>query len=919
VNKDYRPAEIEAHHYARWEAAGYFAPAGNGKPYCIVIPPPNVTGTLHMGHALQDTIMDALTRYHRMRGSCTLWQPGTDHAGIATQMVVERLLNREGTDRHALGRQRFVERVWQWKERSGNTISTQLRRLGASVDWTRDRFTMDEGLSRAVTEVFVRLYDEGLIYRGKRLVNWDPVLQTAVSDLEVLSTEERGKLWHLRYPVVGVPGTHLVVATTRPETMLGDTAVAVHPDDERYRNLVGKHVALPLTDRTIPIIADEYVDPEFGTGCVKITPAHDFNDYEVGQRHNLPMVSVLDGHAAMNDNAPAPYRGLDRFVARQRIVADLEAQGLLERITEHTSMIPKGDRSGVVVEPLLTDQWYVRVKPLAGPAIAAVEDGRVKFVPESWSKTYFEWMHNIQDWCISRQLWWGHRIPAWYDDAGNIYVARDEDEVRRKYKVAADVPLRQDEDVLDTWFSSALWPFSTLGWPDETKELRTFYPTNVLVTSFDIIFFWVARMLMMGLKFAGDVPFREVYIHALVRDHEGNKMSKSKGNILDPLDLINGVDLETLLKKRTDGLMQAHLQAGIEKATRKEFPNGIEGVGTDALRFTFASLATTGRDARFDLGRAEGYHRFCNKLWNASAYVFSQLDGLDSGLAELGVTEHWIRSRLAATVAAVHENFAAYRLDLIAQTLYDFAWHEFCDWYLELTKGVLNDPAANAARKRGTQATLVEVLATLFKLLHPLMPFVTEELWLELAKRRGYASETVMLERFPEVGDFPIDAAAEEEIGWLKGFVGGLRQLRGEANLPRSATLTVLLADASVLDRERVTRHTSNLKKLGGIDRIDFVPAGMTVKGAATALLGALRILVPLAGLIDVDAERDRLGKQLARTHDDLGKVQKKLANQAFVANAPADVVAKENARVAELTQRASQLEQQLARLAELT
>jgi valyl-tRNA synthetase len=919
VNKDYRPAEIEAHHYARWEAAGYFAPADSGQPYCIVIPPPNVTGTLHMGHALQDTIMDALTRYHRMRGYRTLWQPGTDHAGIATQMVVERLLNREGTDRHALGRPRFVERVWQWKERSGNTISAQLRRLGASVDWTRERFTMDQGLSRAVTEVFVRLYDEGLIYRGKRLVNWDPVLQTALSDLEVLSTEERGKLWHLRYPVVGAPGSHLVVATTRPETMLGDMAVAVHPDDERYRQLVGKHLTLPLTDRTIPIIADEYVDPEFGTGCVKITPAHDFNDYEVGQRHGLPVISVLDEHAALNDNAPAPYRGLDRFVARQRVVADLEAQGLLERITEHTSMIPKGDRSGVVLEPLLTDQWYVRVKPLAAPAIAAVEDGRVKFVPESWSKTYFEWMHNIQDWCISRQLWWGHRIPAWYDDAGNIYVARDEAEVRRKYKLAAAVALHQDEDVLDTWFSSALWPFSTLGWPDKTEELRTFYPTNVLVTSFDIIFFWVARMLMMGLKFAGDVPFREVYIHALVRDHEGNKMSKSRGNTLDPLDLIDGVDLNTLLKKRTDGLMQAHLQAGIEKATRKEFPNGIEAVGTDALRFTFASLATTGRDARFDLSRAEGYHRFCNKLWNASAYVFSQLDGLDNGPAELGVTERWIRSRLAATVAAVHENFATYRLDLIAQTLYDFAWHEFCDWYLELTKSVLNDPAANAARKRGTQATLVEVLGTLFKLLHPLMPFVTEELWLELSVRRGYASATIMLERFPEVSDFLVDAAAEDEIGWLKGFVGGLRQLRGEANLPRSATLTVLLADATALDRERVTRHTSNLKKLGGIDRIDFVPAGMTVKGAATALLGALRILVPLAGLIDVDAERDRLGKQLARTHDDLGKVQKKLANQSFVANAPADVVAKENARVAELTQRASQLEQQLARLAELT
>jgi valyl-tRNA synthetase len=918
VNKDYRPTEIERRHYARWEAAGYFAPAGAGAPYCIVIPPPNVTGTLHMGHALQDTIMDALTRYHRMQGRRTLWQPGTDHAGIATQMVVERLLNREGTDRHTLGRERFLERVWQWKERSGNTISQQLRRLGASVDWSRDRFTMDEGLSRAVTEVFVRLYDEGLIYRGKRLVNWDPVLQTALSDLEVLSGEERGKLWHLKYPLADAPDTHLVVATTRPETMLGDTAVAVHPDDERYRRLVGKQIALPLTGRLIPIIADEYVDPEFGTGCVKITPAHDFNDYEIGQRHNLPQIGVLDFHAALNDNAPAAYRGLDRFEARKRIVADLEAQGLLERITDHTSMIPRGDRSGVIVEPLLTDQWYVRTKPLAEPAIAAVEDGRVKFVPENWSKTYFEWMHNIQDWCISRQLWWGHRIPAWYDDAGNIYVGRDEAEVRRKHGLDTVVALRQDDDVLDTWFSSALWPFSTLGWPDETPELSAFYPTNVLVTSFDIIFFWVARMLMMGLKFIGDVPFREVYIHALVRDHEGVKMSKTKGNILDPLDLIDGVDLATLLKKRTDGLMQDHMRANIEKVTRKEFPDGIEGVGTDALRFTFASLATTGRDARFDLARAEGYHRFCNKLWNASAYVLSQLDGIDGGAAELGTADRWIRSRLRTTIAAVHADFANYRLDLVAQTLYDFAWHEFCDWYLELTKAVLTDPAADPQLRRGAQRTLVDVLGSLLKLLHPLMPFVTEELWLEIAKRRNFASATVMLEPFPQASDFPSDEAAEDEIGWLKGFVGGIRQIRGEANLPRSATLPVRLADATATDRARVERHAAHLRKLSGLERIEFLPAGEVVKGSATALLGAMRILVPLAGLIDVGGERDRLGKQLAKTHDDLAKVRRKLENQSFVANAPPDIVAKEHARIAELEQRAAQLDQQIARLSEL-
>jgi valyl-tRNA synthetase len=916
LNKDYRPAEIESRHYARWEAAGYFAPSGRGEPYCIVIPPPNVTGTLHMGHALQDTIMDALTRYHRMRGRNTLWQPGTDHAGIATQMVVERQLNREGTSRTALGREKFLARVWEWKERSGNTISQQLRRLGASVDWSRECFTMDPALSRAVVEVFVRLHEKGLIYRGKRLVNWDPVLHTALSDLEVLSTEERSKLWHLRYPVEG--GGELVVATTRPETMLGDTAVAVHPKDGRYRHLIGKSIRLPLAERQIPIIADGYVDPEFGTGCVKITPAHDFNDYEVGLRHGLPMIGIFDENAALNDNAPARYRGLDRFVARERVLADLEAGGFLARVTEHTSMIPRGDRSGVVVEPMLTDQWYVSTKPLAAPAIEVVEKGRVRFVPESWAKTYFDWMHNIQDWCISRQLWWGHRIPAWYDDAGNIYVARDEAEVRRKHRLAPDVKLRQDEDVLDTWFSSALWPFATMGWPDETPSLATFYPTNVLVTSFDIIFFWVARMIMMGLEFIGDVPFHEVYIHALVRDQDGQKMSKSKGNILDPLDLIDGVDLDTLLKKRTDGLMQTHLQASVEKATRKEFPNGIEGVGTDALRFTFASLATTGRDARFDLGRAEGYHRFCNKLWNASAYVLSQLDGATNGDAELGLADRWIRSRLEHAIRDVHANYATYRLDLVAQTLYDFAWHELCDWYLELTKAVLTDPAADPKLRRGAQRTLVEVLGALLKLLHPLIPFVTEELWLELCTRTGAKSATVMLERMPEERDFTHDAEAEAEIEWLKGFVVGIRQIRGDSNLPRSTTLAVQLADASEIDRARATRHAAQLKKLAGIERIDVLAPGATVKGAAAALLNAMRILVPLAGLIDVAGERERLGKQLAKSRDDAAKSRRKLENQGFVANAPADVVAKERERVAELEQRALQLEQQLARLAEI-
>ena len=919
MNKDYRPAEIESRHYARWEAAGYFAPTGNAAPYCIVIPPPNVTGTLHMGHALQDTIMDALTRYHRMQGRRTLWQPGTDHAGIATQMVVERLLEREGTSRAKLGRDAFLARVWEWKERSGNTISRQMRRLGASVDWTRDRFTMDAGLSRAVLEVFVRLYDEGLIYRGKRLVNWDPVLHTALSDLEVESSEERGKIWRIRYPIAGATdNSYLIVATTRPETMLGDTAVAVHPDDERYQHLIGKQVDLPLTGRKIPIIADAYVDPEFGTGCVKITPAHDFNDYEVGLRHQLPMIGILDESARTNEFAPPAYRNLDRFDARERVLADLESLGLLDGIDDHVSMLPRGERSGVVVEPMLTDQWYVRTKPLAEPAIAAVEQGRIRFVPENYAKDYFDWMRNIQDWCISRQLWWGHRIPAWYDDAGNFYVARDEAEARRKYQLSADLPLRQDEDVLDTWFSSALWPFSTLGWPDKTPELATFYPTNVLVTSWDIIFFWVARMIMMGLKFVGDVPFRDVYIYSLIRDNEGQKMSKSKGNILDPIDLIDGVDLETLVKKRTDGLMQPSRQKAIERNTRKEFPEGIAAYGTDALRMTFASLVTTGRDVRFDLSRAEGYHRFCNKLWNASAYVLSQT-GDDGGAPPRFTTaDNWIRSRLRGVIGTVHESFAAYRLDVVIQSLYDFTWHEFCDWYLELTKAVLTDPAADPALRRGAQQTLLDVLSALLKLLHPLMPFVTEELWLEVAARRGNASETIMFEPYPDAQQYPADAAAENEIDWLKGFVGGIRQIRGEANLPRSATLQVRLADATPTDRERVERHASHLRKLSGLERIEFAAPTDSVKGSATALLGAMRILVPLAGLIDVGAERDRLGKQLAKTHDDLGKVRRKLENQSFVANAPPEIVAKEHARIAELEQRAAQLDQQIARLSDL-
>ncbi len=740
MDKTYDPRAIEERWYRHWEAQGYFRPSGQGRPYCIMIPPPNVTGSLHMGHAFQDTIMDALIRYHRMDGDDTLWQPGTDHAGIATQMVVERQLAAEGKTRHDLGREAFIERVWEWKAQSGGRITQQLRRMGCSLDWSRERFTMDEGLSRAVREVFVRLHDKGLIYRGKRLVNWDPVLQTAVSDLEVISEEEQGHLWHIRYPVADGEG-HVVVATTRPETLLGDCAVAVHPDDERYRHLIGQRLQLPLTGRTIPVIADEHVDPEFGSGCVKITPAHDFDDYQVWQRHKDEpaiaeqphggLINIFTPEARIADDAliPEAYRGLDRYEARERLIEDLKAQGLLEKVEDHRLMVPRGDRSGAVIEPYLTDQWFVKIRPLAEPAIEAVESGRIRFVPDNWKNTYFEWMRNIEDWCISRQIWWGHRIPAWYDPEGNVYVGRSEGEVRNRNELPADLPLTQDEDVLDTWFSSALWPFSTLGWPDQTHELERYYPTSVLVTGFDIIFFWVARMIMMGLEFMGDVPFREVYIHGLVRDAHGQKMSKSKGNVLDPIDLIDGIDLESLVKKRTTGLMQPQMAAKIEKQTRAEFPDGIPAFGTDALRFTFAALASTGRDINFDLGRIQGYRNFCNKIWNAARYVFMNLEGADlAGERRYTLADRWIRTRLDETVETVRAALDGYRFDHAASALYDFIWHDYCDWYLELSKPALAGDA-DAAEKRATRATLVEVLDVALRLLHPIMPYLTEEIW----------------------------------------------------------------------------------------------------------------------------------------------------------------------------------------------
>ena len=927
MDKAYAPHEIERRIYEQWESRGWFAPSGHGLPFCIMIPPPNVTGTLHMGHAFNHTLMDTLTRYHRMRGDDTLWQPGTDHAGIATQMVVERQLEAQGTRRADLGREAFVARVWAWKAQSGGIMAGQMRRLGDSVDWSRDRFTMDAGLSRAVAEVFVRLHEEGLIYRGKRLVNWDPVLLTALSDLEVQSEEEEGHLWHLRYPLED-GSDHVIVATTRPETMLGDTAVAVNPDDHRYQHLIGKRLRLPLAERSIPVIADAYVDVSFGSGCVKITPAHDFNDYEIGLRHNLQQINILSPRAALNDNVPQRFRGLDRFEARKRVVAELEAAGLVGKIEKHKLMVPRGDRSGAVLEPYLTDQWYVRIAPLAAPAIAAVESGRTRFVPEGWSKTYFEWMRNIKDWCVSRQLWWGHRIPAWYDSQGNIYVARSEAEARSKHKLGPDVALRQDEDVLDTWFSSALWPFSTLGWPEQTPELTRYYPSTVLLTGFDIIFFWVARMMMMGLKFMGDVPFRDVYIHGLIRDEHGEKMSKSKGNVIDPLDIVDGIDLEALVAKRTSGLMQPQMKSKIEKATRKEYPEGIAPHGTDALRFTFAALASPSRDIRFDLARVAGYRNFCNKLWNAARFVTmsagdepaggGQTAGRAAEAVELSVADRWIRSRFGRTIETVGKSLAEYRFDYAATALYEFTWYEFCDWYLELTKPVLQSDSSSAAARAGTRRTLLEILEALQRALHPVMPFITEEIWQRVAPLAGRPGPSVMLAPYPRSADFPVDEPSEREVSWLQAFILAVRQIRGEMNIAPSRRIPLLYRNASAHDLDLIQRHHTWLERLAGVEPPRALAPTEPVPPAATALVGDLTLLVPMAGLIDAAAEAERLSKLLARAQSDLDKARTRLANDNFVRNAPEAVVTTERQRLADLEQTVARLASQLQRVQDL-
>lgn len=943
MDKTYQPHAIESNWYQTWEKNNYFAPQGSGEPYTIMIPPPNVTGSLHMGHGFNNAIMDALIRFRRMQGRNTLWQPGTDHAGIATQMVVERQLAAQGIGRHDLGREKFLEKVWEWKNQSGGTITRQIRRLGSSVDWSRERFTMDDGLSEAVKEAFVRLHEDGLIYRGKRLVNWDTKLHTAISDLEVENHDEKGSLWNLRYPLADGKKTaegndYLIVATTRPETMLGDSAVAVHPEDERYKALIGSFVELPLVGRRIPIIADDYCDPEFGTGCVKITPAHDFNDYEVGKRHNLPLINIFDKNAAVLATAqvfnldgsvneqieasiPAQFAGLDRFEARKQIVAAFEAAGLLEKIEDHALKVPKGDRSGTVIEPWLTDQWYVSTKPLAEKAIAVVESGEIQFVPKQYENMYFSWMRDIQDWCISRQLWWGHRIPAWYDEAGNVYVGRDEAEVRAKHNLEG-VALRQDEDVLDTWFSSGLWTFSTLGWPQQTDFLKTFHPTDVLVTGFDIIFFWVARMIMLSTHLTGQIPFKTVYVHGLVRDGQGQKMSKSKGNVLDPLDIVDGITLDELLEKRTSGMMQPKLAEKIAKQTKTEFPEGIASYGTDALRFTFCSLATTGRDVKFDMGRVEGYRNFCNKLWNAANFVIENTDGQDTGVngeeVELSSVDRWIISQLQRTEAEVTRQLDAFRFDLATQALYEFVWDQYCAWYLELVKPVLWDENAPIERQRGTRRTLVRVLEVILRLAHPFMPFITEEIWQRIKGQAGVQGDTLMLQPWPVANESRIDAAAEGDIEWVKQLMLGVRQIRGEMKISMAKRIDIIVANASAEDQRRLADFEPLLNKLAKLESVRVLAAGEEAPMSATTLVGEMEVLVPMAGLIDKDAELARLDKEIARLDGEVKRVGGKLANEGFVAKAPAEVLEKERAKLAEAEQALSKMVEQRGKIAAL-
>ena len=915
MDKTFSPGDIESRWYSEWEDKNHFAPRDGDLSYCIPIPPPNVTGTLHMGHGFQQAIMDALIRFHRMKGHSTLWQVGTDHAGIATQMLVERQLEAKGISRHDLGRDGFIDKVWEWKAESGGAITQQLRRLGASVDWSRERFTMDPELSEAVREVFVQLYNEGLIYRGQRLVNWDPKLHTAISDLEVVQEEEAGYLWHLRYPIKGSDET-VIVATTRPETMLGDTAVAVNPVDDRYAHLIGQTILLPLTGREIPIIADDYVDADFGSGCVKITPAHDFNDYAMGERHQLPVINILTADACLNENVPKQFQGLDRFDGRKAVVAAMDALGLLEKIDDHQLKVPRGDRSGVVIEPWLTLQWYVDAKKLAGPAIEAVETGAVEFIPKQWENTYFSWMRDIQDWCISRQLWWGHRIPAWYDSSGNVYVGNDEAAVRKSHDLPDTCVLTQDDDVLDTWFSSALWTFSTLGWPRETEELKRFHPASVLVTGFDIIFFWVARMIMMSLHLKKEVPFKQVYVHGLVRDAEGQKMSKSKGNVLDPIDLIDGIDIESLVQKRTSALMQPQQAQKIDKATRRQFPDGIPGYGTDALRYTFYSLASTGRDIKFDLGRMEGFRNFCNKLWNAARYVLMNTEGFDHTCEyRYSLADQWIRSKLQTAVVDTTKNLEQYRFDHAAQTLYDFVWNEYCDWYLELSKPVLWDDSAPSELRQGTLKTLLEVLETILRLMHPLTPFITEEIWQNVTPRLGLQGDTIMLAQWPAPDSDAVNVDAEAEMEWLKTIIVAIRTIRNEANIPPGDSLDIVLGNTVDTDLERIQRHKPSLEKLAKVSTIRAIQSDEDQMPVLSALAGTIEVMVPMAGVVDFAKELERLEKELTRLGGEQTRLTGKLSNEKFTARAPEHVVEAERAKLAEVTTAISSVQAQKTNL----
>ena len=961
----YNPSDVENGMYQVWEDKGYFQPSyDKQQSFSIALPPPNVTGSLHMGHGFNNAIMDTLTRYHRMLGENTLWQPGTDHAGIATQMVVERQLNAQGIKRHDLGREKFLEKIWEWKAESGGNITRQIRRLGSSVDWSRERFTMDDGLSNAVKEVFVRLYEDGLIYRGKRLVNWDTKLQTALSDLEVENHDEKGSLWHFRYYLTDKNAktqdgkNYLVVATTRPETLLGDTAVAVNPEDARYQHLIGQTVTLPITGRIVPIVGDDKaVDMEFGTGCVKITPAHDFNDYETGKRHNLPMINIFDNSAHILpemqiftdlqtkepqlETTPSEYAGLERFAARKKMVEQSEAEGWLEEIKPHDLKVPKGDRSNTIVEPWLTDQWYVSIEKLAKPAIEAVEDGRTEFVPAQYKNMYMAWMRDIQDWCISRQLWWGHRIPAWYDDEGNIYVGRDEAEVRQKYHLADSLALRQDSDVLDTWFSSALWTFSTLDWTGElnfddySQALKTFHPTSVLVTGFDIIFFWVARMMMMTLYFIKDkdgnpqVPFKTVYVHGLVRDGQGQKMSKSKGNVLDPIDLIDGIDLETLVAKRTTGLMNPKDAQKIEKATRKEFADGIPAFGTDALRFTFTSLASTGRDINFDLKRIEGNRNFCNKIWNATRFVLMNCVDKEGNALNIDKTantalwelpEQWIMSRLNSTVKAIHEHMSQYRFDLVSQDIYEFIWNEYCDWYVELAKSSLNDESVSAERKAQIRYVLLNCLEVAMRFTHPIMPYITESIWQTIAPIIDKkATDSIMTAAFPTADDSLISLQTEHDMTWLQALIGAIRNIRGEMKLGNAVRLPVLLDNISDEETARLSRIENQFKSLAKVDTLTIVNAGdgadKELPLSSSSMVGQLKVLVPMKGLIDPTAELNRLAKAQEKLTKQAESLRSKLSNESFVSKAPANVVESEKAKLAEMDTQLAEMNKQIEQL----